>query len=490
MVDQIAPLEGEKYATRYPQAEVNYTPDYQGSEGRCASCRWFIAHSEYGEGCTIVDSYPADILPTGRCDRHEAMPEPEPYVQQVEIVSGSAEAKKKDDEQSDVGTVEVPKGVRRLLMTIEKSTNASSATLPIPQVDKQTSLAALVKSTVVDMLHRRIEPQVSGFKTFGNHWVGWWTNNAEDRDKEWFPAKAIDDYVDRVDVGVIPQPTLWFWHIPGSRHGVAEWQGRIEHYCVAVGSFDDTPAGKAARDHYNRSKARYGMSHGFAYDTSHYQDGAYHQFNTFELSVLPPQVAANPYTDFEGIKQMALSPEKVQALEKLVGKDLAAQIISETEAKSKALDELNVQFKDYVEVNPSVPSVKASDECVKKYTDEGMSEDDAKAKCMEEKEARSQKQLADLFVDILKDHAGVVTIVDAMGKAIKAQGEATTALVEGFKQDLTALKEQLDNRPRSATRDGETLLNPDNQKEAKIKAEADKQATTISSFWGTDIKEN
>jgi hypothetical protein len=429
-----------KMVMRPTQMEAGYVPLSTEAGKACANCRFF--DGDVGM-CALIENYPDSILPTGYCQRWETPPSMEAHMEQMPattgvIVEGSAEA------------------VTKSFVVDPDSTGPITHTWTIPQGSKQQSLIALIKSTVGDLLNKRIPAQSSGFKVYGNHWVGWWTNNAEDREAEWFPAKAIDDYVDRVDVGVIPQPDLWFWHIPGSRHGTAEWQGRIEHYCVAVGSFDETPAGTAARKHYTQSKARYSMSHGFAYDKSHYLDGAYHQFNTFELSVLPPHVAANPYTDFEGIKTMALTPEKVQALEALVGKEIAQQIIADTEAKSKALDELGVQFKDYLEVSPT--EAPASKEAV----------------------ANVEKDLTGLFVDILKDQAGMVTIVDAMGKAFKVHGETVNALIEGFKTDLTAIQEQLDGRSRIASKDAETVVD-----ESKVNADTlkDMKQTKIDNFW-------
>jgi hypothetical protein len=417
-----------KMMMRPTQMEAGYIPLSTDAGKACANCRFY--DGDVGM-CGLIQNHPESILATGMCQRWEAPPSMEAHMEAmpptpVVIVEGSAEVKTPEPE-----TVPKQKSIQRQVSEVLG--------------EWLSALGYGTKSS-----------RSSGFKVYGNHWVGWWTNNAEDREAEWFPAKAIDDYVDRVDVGVIPQPDLWFWHIPGSRHGTAEWQGRIEHYCVAVGSFDETPTGTAARKHYTQSKARYSMSHGFAYDKSHYLDGAYHQFNTFELSVLPPHVAANPYTDFEGIKTMALTPEKVQALEALVGKEIAQQIIADTEAKSKALDELGVQFKDYLEVNPT--ETRASKEAV----------------------ANVEKDLTGLFVDILKDQAGMVTIVDAMGKAFKVHGETVNALIEGFKTDLTAIQEQLDGRSRIASKDAETVVD-----ESKVNADTlkDMKQTQADPFW-------
>lgn len=455
MVEQIETPTGEKYAARYTQTETNYTPDYVGEGGHCAGCRWFIAHSEYGEGCTIVESYPADILPTGRCDRHEAMPPVEPYVQQVEIVEGVAEVGKASTTTTD-GNVD---------------------TLPIPQVDKQTSWLAHAKATLADALRGKADVQPTAFKVIGNHWFARWSNTFKDRDNEYFSTKAHDEYITRLQMGVIPMPELWVNHIAGSKHGTAKVVSRIGHFMIAAGDFDDTPMGKAAERYYKKHKVD-GVSHGFAFDKQQLIDGVYHQYNTFEISPLMRKIPANPFTTFDEVQGMKITDADAQVLKEMFGDEFVEhEIIAKTEQASKIMIEAGHAFKDFVEAPPATKEVS---ECMQGYMDDGMSEADAKTKCEETKTARGDKALAGLVIDILKDHAGVVTLVDAMGKSIKSHDDATTALIEGFKTDLVALKAQLDGRSRIASKDDDTVVD-----KSKVDSDivTDMEKTKADPFW-------
>ena len=166
-------------------------------------------------------------------------------------------------------------------------------------------LAALAKKLLRrarDPLAPSAPPPVAAFKTVeADRWLALWTNNFRDREGEIFSQRAIDDYIARVDLGIIPMPELWFWHLPGTRIGQAQWLGRIGHYAVAAGTFDDTPLGRAAAK--NLARGRWAVSHGFVYNPRYLIDGVYHRFNTFEISVLPAGagVAANPYALIEEV---------------------------------------------------------------------------------------------------------------------------------------------------------------------------------------------
>lgn len=69
--------EKNKWVYRPSQADANYTPLSPNPDQLCDGCRWFVAHSDGGPMCHLIDNYPSDIVATGRCDRWEARPEPE-----------------------------------------------------------------------------------------------------------------------------------------------------------------------------------------------------------------------------------------------------------------------------------------------------------------------------------------------------------------------------------------------------------------------------
>lgn len=309
-------------------------------------------------------------------------------------------------------------------------------------------------------------PAASGFKAAGTHWFAWWSNNLEDLEGEFFSSKAIDEYVMRVDVGAVPYPELWYWHTPGTRHGVAEWVSRIGHFAVAAGSFDDTPAGKAAQEHYAKSKPGYGMSHGFTYDPTQKADQVYHQFNTFELSVLPASAAANPYTTFEEVKAMKMSDQKLAGLKKLFGDELAAQLIEDTETKSAAVDQLDVRYKDFV-----------------KMIEEDVPVEDAPA---EDDPAEGKDALAEMYAAVLKDVGTLNEIVNGLLDKLRsvegAQTEADDVMdgemskmrkdTETMRKELSALRAEFADRPRSAARGDAAVLPEESPLAAQVKASA------------------
>lgn len=434
MTDATKPIETtNKTFSLYEQASVNYVPVSATAGRACAGCRWFKTYgSEYTQQdeCHLVQSWPNAIEPTGLCDRYEeGKPEAyEPTPMPVVIVEAEDAEKEAGDE-----TPVTRKSVRQLIVDV-------LAGVFTPESG---------------------EPQSGGFKVLKSadgvpRWVGWWSNNFRDREGEFFTEKAIDDYIARVDLGLVPMPALWHWHTPGTKHGQADWLGRIDHMVVASGTFDDSPLGQAAAKAYASGKQRYGMSHGFTYDKRYKRDGVYHQFNTFEVTTLPPPVAANAFTDFEGVKSMTLTQEKRESLEKLFGKDKAAELIAETEAKSKALEELGVEFKDFAHV-------------------------DGEGEAAKEAVANAEKNITDLLPELME---GSGLAVQASLEAVK-QGKALKALVEAQAEEIKSLRVLIGDRPRSASKDQATELTPERLKE--MLENVDKQSKTIDSFWGTEV---
>lgn len=310
----------------------------------------------------------------------------------------------------------------------------------------------------------RIELQTgAGFKAIGNKWFAWWSNAFEDHDGEYFAEKAIDEYVRRVDVGAVPYPELWLWHTPGTRHGIAEWVGRIGHFAVAAGSFDDTPAGKSAQAHYAKGGGDYGMSHGFTYDPGQKRDGVFHQFNTFEISVLPAKAAANPYTAFTEVFEMEMDDEKRAFLARVLGSDeLAAQLITATEDKSRAMEQLDVRYKDFVQMDASPVAEKAEDEDMPE--DEAAPEDAPPAEDMPEDEAKMDG-IGEFVEAITEDVSTLANAVNSLiGKLEQVQAESAaekarkTDEIAALRAEVKALREAIDLRPRSATTDPATEI--------------------------------
>jgi len=205
----------------------------------------------------------------------------------------------------------------------------------------------------------------SGFKTFGSEgqfWAALFSNNARDRDGEWFSQKSHDEFIERIDAGIVPMPQLDYWHSK-AYHGQAFWVERVGHMMLAVGTFYDDPFSKAMKEYYKNAPADSDLvSFGYFYPRSMLVDGVYHAYNAFEISPLPSEVAANLYTGFaslEEFKAMSMTAEKIKALEQRLGPTLAKQLIAQAETKSKELDKVETSFKGTNVENPLEVQVKA-----------------------------------------------------------------------------------------------------------------------------------
>ena len=308
------------------QSEVNYNPDATGDK-HCSSCRWFIPMGEFGApSCTIVATWPAPIVANGVCDRHEPPPTYEPEPLQVEVVAGAASV---DSEKAQ------PSGL---------------------------SFVQTLKATVNRAIARR-EPKDGGnFQVFKGtdgkyYWLARHTNNFEDRDKEILSGKSHDAYAARVGMGLVDKPELWVWHSKGSGLGIGDqiWTHRLKEYpdvcfVFALGHFENDPISQRAAKYLEKNADKVELSHGFTYPSWALKNGVYETYNTFEISVLPKGMAANPYTSFEEIEAMALTDKQRQWIKETGGDALLARVErsqAEAEKDGETLKALDKRYKDF-----------------------------------------------------------------------------------------------------------------------------------------------
>ena len=187
----------------------------------------------------------------------------------------------------------------------------------------------------------------AGFKVLDDGtWIAWYTNSYEDNEGEIFAEKAIAADIDRMNEdGEFPE--LWFWHVKGTKHGQAIAAAKVGRFAVAVGEFDDTRLAKAFKAYY-QVVGDMALSHGFFYEPEDKIDGVFEAYQTFEISVLPPESAANPYTAYslKETKEMGEVSEKVRAaLIEALGKEATDQLIASGKAATLTLDQSGVAFK-------------------------------------------------------------------------------------------------------------------------------------------------
>ena len=139
-----------------------------------------------------------------------------------------------------------------------------------------------------------------------DYFLTWTTNAFEDREKEIFTLKSIQEYVennvDKDDKGVYQ-----FWHTDGSDFADIVWQGIAGKFLVEIGKFRKDFIGQAFKafflkypnGHPEIAKNGWGCSHGFVYRKADREDGIYEWFDKKETTILPLEEAANVYTLME-----------------------------------------------------------------------------------------------------------------------------------------------------------------------------------------------
>jgi len=324
----------------------------------------------------------------------------------------------------------------------------------------------------------------SGIKIVGDHWFARYSNAFKDRENEFFPVKAIDAYIDRVDHGVVPMPELWVWHTP-IKLGKAKAIARIGLFVVAAGTFDDTPTGQAGKYYLSKNKAK--LSHGFVFDVDSFKDAAYNDFNTFEISALPfsKGIEANAYTNIE-VKDMAMNEEKKRFFVEMFGKEAAEELIANTEKASKVLEEIGVEFKDFADIS----SLKSSgnkvdeDDDKKPMVGDDVPEDEEEEKAFKSLVVDNTKSLAEIAqgqLDLLKAIKAQRAEIGNLTSGIDAQKVAFDKSLAELRQENKALRDELALSPRgtqASQSDDTTIDDKDLAKNLKDKEQGEKDP-----FW-------
>lgn len=437
-----------KETSIFTQAAVGYVTLSPSQTEACANCVFYRSTGFDGidwPHCHIVENYPDPIEPTGYCNEWRAKPVPPPDMTEaiVEAVEGIAE-------------------------TIMEA---------MPMMSVEMERKPLTFQQRIAKLFTRKKPmrafEVVKSKDGSWVWHAIYSNNFEDLEGEILKESGFDNYIDRLDMGLIPMPVLQAWHTPGSEHGQADIVFRNGHFVHAVGHFFDSPLAAKAITYYRKHAGKLKMSHGFyapewAFDGKHYSD-----FNTIELTTLPPWAAANPYTSFEELSTMSPTPEKQKYLEELFGKEGAATILQSDEDHGKALEEMKIAFKDLAHVTPD----EGEDEPADDGGDEG------------------RKSLKVLYGDMATNIKELYDALLLQGKAIVAKDKQIEALTKKFDDETAAWQKELNTvrtiinqPPRRPSQDDSTVRKDSEQDLLKNAIPADDPKTGFWAGMGISVK--
>lgn len=425
--------QAEKMMGILDQDEANYTPVSTVKGKACSSCLWWRENH-----CHIVVGYPEPIAPNGYCDRHEIATPLNPNSQPAIPVS-----------------------------IVEPEMQMGAMSLEATKTVDEDGLFARLWERIKETIAPKSEGAFVVQKDLNGEWR-WratFTNNFKDREGEIISEKALDGYLKRVEMGIVPTPELWIGHVEGTKQGVADLVFGLGNFVTAVGHFDSPEMGDAAAK-FARKYPNVPLSHGFTFPKWAFKEGVYDVVNVFEISLLPPPlVASNPFTEFE-VKTMEkeLSPKTEAALALYFGKDKAQELKTNLLARSEETKEAGHAFKDFAEVT----------------------EQPAEAAAEETPAVSPAPAVAELLTQILEGQAELERLLGASGKAytaLKAQAESDKATadarVKALETTVEKVQAELKLTPRAASAASETKLS-----DAEAAAVKQEQANSeLDPFW-------
>lgn len=185
----------------------------------------------------------------------------------------------------------------------------ASDELPIAQ-DKSIVDWYLDKSTADDYapVLKREHGTMTVFKQRDGswRWLAIWSNNFKDRDNppDIISKAAHERYAQRVQKGELPYPELWHWHTPGTAYGKADTIATVpleknENAVMMMAGGYIYKGHEAEAEHLSKSEITIGVSHGMkGIRRDNTDPSVITDYVTYEISDLPLEYAANPYTEF------------------------------------------------------------------------------------------------------------------------------------------------------------------------------------------------
>lgn len=246
----------------------------------------------------------------------------------------------------------------------------------IKEAAKEFGIGAMDKTSSAVM----VEKDKSG----GWRAVMWPSNNFIDHDKDIISEAAHTEYVDWVNKNMDVAPVFLCHHIPGTlRKNRVDFVGYESGFLLMSAPLDEHEAAGLLRA---QMITDLGMSHGtFVLERNAEDDRVIEKYRMVEVSDLPLENAANPFTDFETLKKEAAMDTRSYLVSVLGSEEEADKYLKKMDMKQKALRDAGVEEKEKKEVSepktepevttPPIASIEQIVEAVKKEIDvDGLSE--------------------------------------------------------------------------------------------------------------------
>lgn len=327
-----------------------------------------------------------------------------------------------------------------------------------------------------------VVPVFSEFKAFTQadgrvRWTLVSSGGFEDRDGEIVSTAFLESAVKEADRTGERGPLLIF-HVPGSNIGTVDFQAVVGEpgFLLESGLFSDSDAGRRAAAYYQAHAKETGASIKFLF-ANQTPDGVFlPPGKIIERSLLPRGRAAFPWSalDIAEVEKMAqLSQEKRDALEAVLGKDLAVEIIDQLSNNAEALKEAGVRFKELGNAEQPVEAATPEPEPDDDEDGEPLIPVPSGEAAIKQTNAELKAQTGEFEVlltpetleTVAEKAAGVLagqiaSIQTQLQSALDGQMTSLQAVVEKLKQDIAALQrtdeikiaEKVANLPRATVR--------------------------------------
>lgn len=174
--------------------------------------------------------------------------------------------------------------------------------------------------------------------------VMWPSNNFKDLDGEIICEAAHIEYVDWVNRNMELAPVFTTWHEPGLvRKNSVDFVGYENGFLVMSAPLETDEAVALLKA---QLATDVGMSHGtIAFERDPQNEKIITKYRTVEVSDLPLENAANPFTDFETLISKEADMNIKDYLASMLGPEKAEAFMEKTNMKQKALREAGVEEK-------------------------------------------------------------------------------------------------------------------------------------------------
>jgi len=308
-------------------------------------------------------------------------------------------------------------------------------------------------------------------------WLAISSGAFEDRDNEVVSTAFLRDAVKAADETGERGPLL-VYHVPGAVVGECDYQAVIGEpgMLVESGTFADTEMGRRAAAYMEKHAKDYGMSIKFLF-VNRTEDGVFEPpGRILERSILPREKAAFPWSLIalmEVEKMAIIDKDKQEELERILGPDLAAQVLSGVEASIESLKEAGIRYKEVgQEPAEQETTVEAEPESATEAAGDPEATPKAKQAGDETEQPQSPQEFQlvlppDLTEQIAEKAAAQVaerlgTLETGLAEVAAALKQLNGAVAELARSEEERLQEKLAHLPRATVKAG-TVTRPTQQ---------------------------